>query len=84
MLAVTHTISIDRENFQRAGVERELRDWERQPELWRAPTNPIPIAFHPRRTATASWERSVVIITTLSTLGWALIVLLGIRVLANL
>ena len=81
---MTHTISIDREDLQPAEVERELRDWERQPELWRTPTKPIPIAFHPRRTATASWQRSVVIITTLSTLSWALIVLLGIRVLANL
>ena len=81
---MTHTISIERVDLQRAEVVRELPDCERQPELWRAPTKPIPITLHPGRTATASWQRSVVIITTLSTLCWALIVLLVIRILGNL
>lgn len=42
---MTHTISIEREDLQRAEVVRELPDCERQPELWRAPTNPIPITL---------------------------------------
>ena len=68
-----------------AEVETELRAWEIQGDRGRAPTNPIPVALYPRRkTATASWRRSVLIITTLSTLAWAVVVLVVIEALSNL
>ena len=44
-----------------------------------------PAAIYPqRRTATASWQRSVLIITALSTLAWAVVVLVVIEALAHL
>jgi hypothetical protein len=41
-------------------------------------------ANFPRKTATASWQRSVLIITALSTLAWAAVVLVVIEALAHL
>ena len=41
-------------------------------------------ASFPRQTATASWQRSVLIITALSTLAWAAVVLVVIEALAHL
>ena len=65
-------------------AETELRDWEIQGDIWRAPTNPIPVAIYARKTATASWRQSVLIITALSTLAWAGVVLVLIEALGNL
>jgi hypothetical protein len=70
------------QSLDRAEAETELRDWG---DRWRAPTNPIPVAIYPqRRTATASWHRSVLIITALSTLSWVALVLIVIAALSEL
>src|SRR5580700_6269386 len=70
---------------QAADAETELRGWEIQGDRLRAPTNPIPVAIYPqRRTTTASWQRSILIITALSTLTWAAVVLVVIEALAHL
>ena len=78
-------ITNDIEDRQAADAETELRGWEIQGDRLRAPTNPIPVAIYPqRRTATASWQRSILIITALSTLTWAAVVLVVIEALAHL
>lgn len=62
----------------------ETEGWEIRRNRERA-HNPIPVAIHPRqKTAPASWRRSVLIITALSTLAWAIVVLIVIEALARL
>jgi|HubBroStandDraft_4_1064222.scaffolds.fasta_scaffold89514_1 hypothetical protein len=75
---------ITNDNEGRQGTAPELfadtRDWEIEDDRWRAPA----VIYPQRRTATASWQRSVLIITALSTLAWAAVVLVVIEVLAYL
>jgi hypothetical protein len=77
-------ITNDNEGYQgvdRADAETEPRGWG---DRGRVPTNPIPVPIYRRKTATASWRQSVLIITALSTLAWAAVVLVVIEALANL
>ena len=70
-------ITNDIEGYQGVDRAEQPRAWEIHSDLWYAP---IP----ERRTATASWQRSALIITALSTLAWAVVVLVVIEVLAHL
>jgi len=78
-------ITNDVEDRQAADAEMELHGWEIQGDRGSALTNPFPVAAYPQqRTATASWQRAVLIITALSTLAWAVVVLVVIEALSNL
>jgi hypothetical protein len=69
-------ITNDTEGCQDADAEMRLRDWDKR---WREPA-----AAYPRKTATGSWGRSVLIITALSTLAWTVVVLILVAALSNL
>ena len=73
----------DRAEFS---AEAEQRGWEHHADRWpRAKDDPDPpAAYRQRTTATASWQRSVLIIAALSALAWmgvALIVLVALSAL---
>ena len=68
---------IENDSEGRAELSAQPRAWEIHSDLWYAP---IP----ERKTATASWQRSVLIITVLSTLAWAGVVVIVIEALAHL
>ena len=69
-------ITNDNEGRQAADAETGLRDSDHR---WCEPA-----ATFPRKTATASWGRSVLIITALSTLAWTVVVLILVEALSNL
>ena len=73
----------DREEFF---TETERRDWENQSDRW-PEANDHPeagVAYAQRTTATASWQRSVLIIAALSALAWAGVSLVVIFALSAL
>jgi len=61
------------------------REWGESVEHRHAPKVPNPWPdYSERRTATASWQRSVLIIATLSALSWAAVILFVIAALSAL
>jgi hypothetical protein len=73
----------DRAEFS---AETEQRSWEHHADRWpEAKDDPIPEATNCQRTtATASWQRSILIIAALSALAWAGIALVVIVALSTL
>jgi hypothetical protein len=66
-------------------AETERRGWENQGDRWPEAKDPDPAAADTRRTtATASWQRSVLIIAALSALAWAGVILVVIVALSAL
>jgi len=73
----------DREEFF---TETERRDWENLSDRW-PEANDHPeagVAYAQRTTATASWQRSVLIIAALSAVAWAAVILIVIAALSIL
>jgi hypothetical protein len=65
-------------------AEAEQRSWENHGDRWRE-VDPDPAAeYRQRRTATASWQRSILIIAALSGLAWAGVTLVVIVALSAL
>ena len=73
----------DRAEFS---AETEQRGWEHHADHWpEAKEAPDPVATHRQRTtATASWQRSVLIIAALSALAWTGVTLIVIVALSAL
>jgi hypothetical protein len=63
----------------------EQRSWEHNADRWpEAKDDHDPAAYSQPATATASWQRSVLIIAALSALSWATVILIGIAALSAL
>jgi hypothetical protein len=72
----------DRDEFF---AETEQRRWENQGDRWPEAKDPAPTApYTQRTTATASWQRSVLIIAALSALSWAAVIVIVIAALSTL
>ena len=66
-------------------AETEQRRWENHGDRWPETGDPNPAAaYRQRTTATASWQRSVLIIAALSALAWAGVTLVVIVALSAL
>ena len=68
-------------------AETEQRSWENHRDRWpEANDDADPPASHrqPTTTATASWQRSVLIIAALSAAAWAAVILILIAALSTL
>ena len=67
-------------------AETEQRSWENHGDRWPEANDADPLASHrqPTTTATASWQRSVLIIAALSALVWAGVSLVVIFALSAL
>jgi hypothetical protein len=63
----------------------EQRSWEHNADRWpEAKDDHDPAAYRQRTTATASWQRSVLVIAALSALSWAVVILIVIAALSAL
>ena len=63
----------------------EQRSWEHNADRWpEAKDDHDPAAYSQPATATASWQRSVLIIAALSALSWAAVILIVIAALSAL
>ena len=67
-------------------AETEQRSWENHGDRWPDAKNGPDTAatYRQRTTATASWQRSVLIIAALSALSWAAVILIVIAALSAL
>ena len=66
-------------------AETERRGWQDQGDRWPETGDPNPAAaYRQRTTATASWQRSVLIIAALSAVAWAAVILIVIAALSTL
>ena len=63
----------------------EQRGWEHNADRWpEAKDDHDPAAYRRPATATASWQRSVLIIAAFSALSWAAVILIVIAALSTL